>query len=124
MNLLKSTFGKVGEPSTSIDNNNRYDPKEDGDVATSFNSRGSEEIVNETAETSDDEEFEDLAVQKKVHSSGSVFDTPDRIDMDSDDVETNEAVKTSGMNVIDENLGKASAIEENNNMKAPSKQTG
>lgn len=113
MILLKSTYGTVGEPSTSTDDN-RYDPEEDSDTDISFNRQSYEEIVNVIAEAQ--------AAQKKDHSSKSVFDTPD--DMESDDVETNEAVETSGMNVIHKKFGETSAIEENNNIKASSKSTG
>lgn len=126
MNLLKSTFGKVDKPSSSTDNNDRNDPEQGGDMSTSSNGPDPEEIVNETDEITDDEQSEDQVAQKEEnrHSLESVFDTPD--EMDFDDVETNAGVNTSVMNVSDENVGETSAmsVEENNNVKAPSKQIG
>lgn len=118
MNTLKSTFGKIVEPSTPIDNNDQNDPEQVGESSISSNGRVSEDIVNETAE--DDEKSQNDG----AHSSGSVFDTPD--EMESDDAETDARVTTSGMNVSDENVGEKSAmsVEENNNVKEPSKQTG
>lgn len=118
MNTLKSTFGKIVEPSAPIDYYDQNVPEQVGESSISSNGRGSQDIVNETAE--DVEKSENVS----TNLSGSIFDTLD--EMESDDVETVVGVSTSGMNVSDENVGEKSvmSVEENNNVKEPSKQTG